>query len=76
MPTAWASSPGPCSRVSSPATIARPANVPPWKWGTSPLAILSSVDLPEPEAPATTTSCAGRDLEADVVAAPAPPPPG
>ena len=35
----------------------RPAKVPPWKCGTSPLAARSSVDLPEPDAPATTTSC-------------------
>ena len=59
VPTAAASSPGPCSRVSIPATAARPANAPPWKCGTSPLATRSSVDFPEPDAPASTTSSPG-----------------
>ncbi len=59
VPTAPASSPGPCARVSRPATTARPANAPPWKWGTSPLATRSRVDFPEPEMPTSTTSSPG-----------------
>ena len=35
------------------------ANTPPWKCGTSPLAARSSVDLPEPDPPASTTSSPG-----------------
>ena len=31
-------------------------NSPPWKCGTSPAAARSSVDLPEPEPPASTTN--------------------
>ena len=34
-------------------TVTRPEKSPPWKWGTKPLAAPSSVDLPDPEAPAT-----------------------
>ena len=37
----------------------RPANVPPWKCGTSPHAARSSVDLPDPDAPASSTSSPG-----------------
>ena len=59
VPATAASAPGPCSRVSSPPTSSRPANSPPWKCGTSPQAARSSVDLPEPLAPARTTNSPG-----------------
>jgi hypothetical protein len=45
--------------VSSPPTTTRPANVPPWKCGTSPEAARSSVDLPLADRPATTTNSPG-----------------
>ena len=53
------SSAGPCSRESRPPATSRPANSPPWKCGTSPPAARSSVDLPEPEPPASTTNSPG-----------------
>ena len=59
VPTTAASFAGPCSRVSSPPHSTRPANVPPWKCGTSPHAARSSVDFPDPEAPASSTSSPG-----------------
>jgi len=64
VPTARESSAGPLSRSSIPQISARPAKVPPWKCGTSPLAIRSSVDLPEAEAPARTANspCASSSV--------------
>ena len=62
VPATAASSPGPCSRVSSPAQRSRPANTPPWKCGTSPQAARSSVDLPEPDPPETTTNSPGSTV--------------
>ena len=59
VPATAASSAGPCSRVSIPPTSARPANSPPWKCGTSPEAMRSSVDLPDPDPPASTTNSPG-----------------
>ncbi len=64
VPTAAASSPGPCSRVSIPATDTRPASTPPWKWGTSPLAARSRVDLPDPDAAGEHDELAGADRQA------------
>ena len=57
---------GPCSRVSRPASVTRPAKRPPWKCGTSPQAARSSVDLPAPESPASRQNSPGRDVEVDV----------
>ena len=51
--------PGPCSRVSSPPTVTRPAKSPPWKCGTRPQAARSTVDLPDAERPATTQNSPG-----------------
>ena len=39
-----------------------PPNVPPWKCGTSPAAARSSVDLPEPDPPASSTSSPGSTV--------------
>ena len=55
MATVPASSAGRCVRVSSPATSTRPAKRPPWKCGTSPASERSSVDLPPPEGPSSST---------------------
>ena len=62
VPATAASSAGPCSRVSSPPQLSSPANVPPWKCGTRPAAARSSVDLPEPEPPASTTNSPGSTV--------------
>ncbi len=59
LPTEADSAPGPWVRVSSPLTVTRPANSPPWKCGTSPAAARSRVDLPAPDPPASTTSSPG-----------------
>ena len=59
VPATAASRAGPCSRVSIPPHCTRPANVPPWKCGTNPHAASSSVDLPEPDPPARSTSSPG-----------------
>ena len=40
-----------------------PANVPPWKCGTSPAAARSSVDFPDPDAPASSTSSPGSTVK-------------
>ena len=47
------------ARVEAAGHAAGPANSPPWKCGTSPAAARSSVDLPEPEPPASTTNSPG-----------------
>ena len=52
-------SPGPCSRVSSPATVTRPASSPPWKCGHESAGRSQQRRLPEPEAPARTTISPG-----------------
>ena len=65
---------GGCSRVSRPATVTRPAKVPPWKCGTSPAAARSSVDLPEPERPASTQNSPGARVRVTSRSAGAPPP--
>ena len=62
VPATAESSAGPCSRVSRPPQASRPANVPPWKCGTRPAAARRSVDLPEPDAPASTTNSPGSTV--------------
>ena len=42
--------------MSSPAVCTRPCRSPPWKCGTRPSAARSSVDLPDPEPPTSSTS--------------------
>ena len=62
VPATAARSPGPVlARVQAAATT-RPANVPPWKCGTSPVAARSSVDLPDADRPASTTNSPGLDV--------------
>ena len=59
VPATAAIAAGSCVRVSRPPASSRPANSPPWKCGTRPDAARSSVDLPEPEPPASTTNSPG-----------------
>ena len=47
---------GACVRVSRPATSTRPSKRPPWNHGTSPASARTSVDLPEPDAPSSSTT--------------------
>ena len=54
-PARRAIAPGRCSRVSSPPLTTRPDSRPPWKWGTRPSAARSSVDLPQPDSPSSST---------------------
>ncbi len=65
---------GPCSRVSRPASVTRPAKRPPWKCGTRPQAARSSVDLPCPERPASRQNSPGWTSQAHVASASASPP--
>ena len=51
--------PGPCSRTSRPPTLSSPLASPPWKCGTRPQSARSSVDLPEPDTPASTVNVPG-----------------
>ena len=59
VPHTAASSPGPWSRTSRPPTLSSPVASPPWKCGTSPQSARSSVDLPEPDTPASTVKVPG-----------------
>ena len=59
VPHTAASSPGPWSRTSRPPTSSRPLASPPWKCGTSPQSARSSVDLPDPDTPASTVKVPG-----------------
>ena len=49
-----------------PADLERAAASPPWKCGTRPQSARSSVDLPEPDTPASTVKVPGLELERDV----------
>ena len=52
--------------VSRPATVTRPANVPPVKCGTSPFAARRNVDLPAPVGPSASANVPSSIVEVDV----------
>ena len=58
-----------------PATTSRPLASPPWKCGTSPHSARSSVDLPDPDTPASTqnepSSIVSETSRSESAAAPA-----
>ena len=53
--------------VSWPSTTTRPAKRPPWKWGTRPQSARSSVDLPSPEGPSSSSTSPAAHVEVDAV---------
>ena len=59
--------PGRCARRSRPQTSAAPSKRPPWKCGTSPHAMPSSVDLPDAESAGEDDELALLDREAHAV---------
>ena len=72
IPTASASSAGPCERTSIPATSSSPSIAPPWKCGTRPQPARSRVDFPDPERPASTTNSPGSTVSSIARSASAP----